>query len=307
MRKLSLPPPESPNQLQKIEPLRLVQDRSPGIYRQGLPTVPNQNDDARHRRQQIDHLIQLEVQEKERDLNERALEMDERARELEKERLKLMNMLEISRNDAQRDQFRNHLRPRLPSLREQLQRPLSQMELDSLQPGSTSSNSNNSRASRQTHSPSCQKTPTSSPFHAQYEGEQSLPYREEHTSKIGHASYCGCETCSISKYKLAASPMVAQETQKSGIRPPLQKAKGGWMRRLSMPVVGSAFNLDSKRSASGSMGVGTGIAGGKGILDGKKNSSTTALTSKPAHDNGSILGHGLGIRSMTNLGVSARR
>ncbi|KAF8910676.1 hypothetical protein CPB84DRAFT_1646080, partial [Gymnopilus junonius] len=81
------------------------------------------------------------------------------------------------------------------------------------------------------------------------------------TSNSAHASYCGCESCSVSKYKNSGpSSPVQQYRQQSPqeTSPQLQSQRSekssklgvGWMRRLSMPV-GNAFSgSDSKRHQS---------------------------------------------------------
>ncbi|KAG1754090.1 hypothetical protein EDD22DRAFT_913709 [Suillus occidentalis] len=67
----------------------------------------------------------------------------------------------------------------------------------------------------------------------------------------GHAPFCGCETCSVTKYK---TPEVSPSPR--DLRPPeppilLRPEKpSGWIRRLSMPAVGAAFSLDAKKNAS---------------------------------------------------------
>ena len=75
-----------------------------------------------------------------------------------------------------------------------------------------------------------------------------------------HAPYCGCEVCSASKYKVRDAPSPRD------LRPPEpliqlrpEKPKGGWIRRLSMPVINNAFSADTRKGVSSG-----GIAGGPG-------------------------------------------
>ena len=131
-----------------------------------------------------------------------------------------------------------------------------------------------------------------------------------------HPPYCGCERCTA-KYGEPPNPSPSSHA----LRPPDQpitlrpsgsgsgegmggkrsvageKPKGGWMRRLSMPVVmGHALNLDSSSfkkghressSGSGLYALGAGIGntpnppskGGLFSLDGKRNASATNLRS----------------------------
>ena len=72
-------------------------------------------------------------------------------------------------------------------------------------------------------------------------------------NKDGHAHVpdCQCPACTVARY--AETPLTAR------LRPPQEreKSKGGWMRRLSMPVVGNAFSSDAKKAgALGGRGVG---------------------------------------------------
>ncbi|KAG7451202.1 uncharacterized protein BT62DRAFT_926854, partial [Guyanagaster necrorhizus] len=81
--------------------------------------------------------------------------------------------------------------------------------------------------------------------------ENSYPERSGQSLNQLHPAHCTCDTCKNSK---------------SGSIPtrPGEKSKGGWMRRLSMPIVaGNAF-LDAKR-------YGGSMKGGLTSLDSKKN------------------------------------
>ncbi|KAL5525506.1 hypothetical protein ACEPAG_6842 [Sanghuangporus baumii] len=73
-------------------------------------------------------------------------------------------------------------------------------------------------------------------------------------SRPDHAPYCGCQVCSASQYsnpnphvQIVAEPRVQKEKPK------------GWIRRLSMPVVGNAFTSSDPKKA---YAPGAGIAGG---------------------------------------------
>jgi hypothetical protein len=73
------------------------------------------------------------------------------------------------------------------------------------------------------------------------------PANDGRSLTADHAEFCGCDTCSASKYRIRNPP------SPHDMRPPEppitlrpEKPKG-WIRRLSMPV-GNAFSLDSKKS-----------------------------------------------------------
>jgi hypothetical protein len=69
---------------------------------------------------------------------------------------------------------------------------------------------------------------------------------EGQSSTADHADFCGCDTCSASKYRVRNIP------SPHDLRPPEPpinlRPEKGWIRRLSMPV-GNAFSLDSKKSS----------------------------------------------------------
>ena len=64
-----------------------------------------------------------------------------------------------------------------------------------------------------------------------------------------HRPDCQCPACTVARY--AEKPLTAHPRPQGR-----EKSKGGWMRRLSMPVVGNAFSSDSKKVAA---------VGGKGV------------------------------------------
>lgn len=68
-----------------------------------------------------------------------------------------------------------------------------------------------------------------------------------------HAPYCGCESCSVSQYRTRDLSPVNRNTRP--VEPPIQlrpEKPKGWIRRLSMPVMGNAFSSgsDSKKGIS---------------------------------------------------------
>ncbi|KAG8213324.1 folate-sensitive fragile site protein Fra10Ac1-domain-containing protein [Butyriboletus roseoflavus] len=75
-------------------------------------------------------------------------------------------------------------------------------------------------------------------------GQSLLPTKD-------HAPFCGCDTCSVSKYKatdLSPSPRDLRPPEPPILLRP-EKPKG-WIRRLSMPSVNMSFSLDAKKNAS---------------------------------------------------------
>lgn len=353
LRQLSLPPPETAYQSQEPP---YQQDRFPLGHHTGRSiSGSSQTPTPEDRRQRID-LASPELAEKERELRQREYDIEMRSRELERDRARLLSIREGG-DDGERTTQSAHdsaLRPheRRTSLRQNLQRPLSQMELDAvnepvqpLRPRSqlspsrvhatSSLSSSNGQSSPQPSSPPQQ-------FQEQrYDQRGSTSTMDSNTtaSTSQHAPYCGCSTCSISKYKTSTPPAISpsklnEKSSNNSLKPPSEKPKSNWMRRLSMPVsVGNALNLDSKRNIGGNYGLGSGISnntvdggggGGRGLFS-QKNTSATALRSPDGGldrvDEDGRLGrgnagaggrrsydlHGLSNRSMTNLGMTGRR
>lgn len=91
-------------------------------------------------------------------------------------------------------------------------------------------------------------SPTSPPPSSSFTNH---PYAQsqDQASNLDHAPFCGCVTCSASKYKARSTPTPYD------LRPPEppitlrpQKLRG-WIHRITDPV-GNAFSLDSRRSSS---------------------------------------------------------
>lgn len=82
-----------------------------------------------------------------------------------------------------------------------------------------------------------------------------------------HLPDCQCPACTIASY--AERPLTTR------LRPQeREKSKGGWMRRLSMPVVGNAFSSDTKKTgAFGGKGAGSKVSG----MLGEANRSAVSL------------------------------
>ncbi|TFK40415.1 hypothetical protein BDQ12DRAFT_734393 [Crucibulum laeve] len=333
-RQLSLPPPESsPHTRQPLDSYR-EQDHTPqasasvGGYRPQLSAsttslTPTPEEETRRRRQRIDELAEFELKEKERELRERERDIELRARELELDRARLMGLREgaaAAGNDERlnSEQSPIGLRPRerRTSLRQKMQRPLSQVDVRSqnqaqarasqeVRPHSQYSYSASNLAPPNPSSPRYNPTSSQPPspshyqsqtrdLHTQYEYQdqhQGDPWRHQNPST----------SSSSSQYPQQQQPLRKPE---NALRSPIAatpEKKGGWMRRLSMP---GAFNLDSKKNHNN---LGGGIAGGKGIssADMKHNSSSTNLRTGGPQEDGRVAA-GVGRRSYDAGGISNR-
>ncbi|KAF5391668.1 hypothetical protein D9757_002377 [Collybiopsis confluens] len=260
----------------------------------------------RQQQQRLNELTELELKSKELRLKEQEIEL--RSQELEKEKELLMSRNEaiFTRESNGLDSTtRTPLRPRERHLSFQqpgkppLQRP---------------DNNSSSYVGRPLSHYSASTThlvpplSTSTYDRRSEDGSDSVRRDGSQTSAAStsnHAPYCGCESCSASKYQLS-SPVSTSPAKSDK-----EKTKG-WMRRLSMPIVaGNAF-LDSKKNKeSGGYGVGKGIAS----LDSKKNSGASGMRTNATEDGrfGAVSGrrsydgYGKNNQSMTNLGMNARR
>lgn len=334
-------------------------------------------DEERHRLQLQEELAENSRWHKEQEFIEREQDLEMRARELERDMVRLqalreeteLNSREIGynrENDRGKDTqsglglFGIRPRERRISLRHQLQRPLSQMELDESTespfppinqklstsrplpqrtqrlppPGDNSHMPPSTLQQIHTPKPSHPPSPLLQNEDLLHELHSSNRYRDDTSNSnttststsLSHAACCGCEKCSVSKYRSSESVNSQQPSGRKQKNSPVSKMGTGWIRRLSMPV-GNAFNLDSKKhqnnnsiSSIGNYPLGSGLAGGPsasrsgGIfsLDSKKNVSTTALgvredgeliRSAAAHGRRSHEVSGVGNRSMTNLGL----
>lgn len=202
--------------------------RSPTIDRQAVNQdspasqathdIPIGEEDNRRRRQRIEQLAELEFTEREHELRQRERELDQKTRDFEHDRMHFLDARGdlISTGDTPR---RLHATP--------FQHKGGSQSTSHLVPPP-----NSTSPQRGSQSPS--RSQPSSPLPAK-----------------GHAPFCGCETCSVTKYK---TPEVSPSPR--DLRPPeppilLRPEKpSGWIRRLSMPAVGAAFSLDAKKNAS---------------------------------------------------------
>lgn len=262
--------------------------------------TPTQDDEAsRRRRQGVDELAELELKENQMELREREHEIEMRARELERDYLRMTNAREEEGvvNGYIADGSRRN-----PEHQPQLLRPLrprSQLDMGQALPNASNNLAPLSplrpRFSHDTTHltpPSNSSLPFTSPDSRTVFNSSSRQSSQQHEDKPPHAPSCGCETCSIAKYR---SPSSAQSFDfrppaKPLILRPVEKSRPGWIRRLSVPV-GNAFNLESKK------GIGN-IAG----LGSSKNGSTVSFGTAIHHDGRRSYEANIN-RSVTNLGM----
>ena len=230
-------------------------------------------------------------------------------RELERERVRLMNAreepAEVNMTNGSQHKPEPQLRPLGPLRRR------SQMDI-----GQTSAKGSNNVAPISPLRPRYSPTTThlappspsmsssqasSSPGPRQaflHSGSSSRQSSQQHEDKPPHAPSCGCETCSVAKYRSppTSQPLDFRPPAKPLSLRPVEKSKPGWIRRLSMPV-GNAFNLDSKKGISNIEGLGsrkrsTTSLGTVIHQDGRKSYEANAMRAN---------------RSMTNLGMGGRQ
>ncbi|KAI8969869.1 hypothetical protein BD414DRAFT_502414 [Trametes punicea] len=205
-----------------------------------VPTTPTSEEIALRRRR-IEELEELELREREHELRMKEREIEQRARELEMERQRLQTARSGRSDGYMSDSSRGGITGGQSPTTQRL--PMETLP-GSRYPSSYSQSTNNL------------VPPPSSQGARQSSSQPSTPGIQP----TDHAPYCGCESCSASKYKVRD---VAQRRDSRPPEPPInlrpEKPKGGWIRRLSMPVVSNAFSLDSKRGISAA-----GIAGSPG-------------------------------------------
>ncbi|KAG1841675.1 hypothetical protein DFJ58DRAFT_807839 [Suillus subalutaceus] len=199
--------------------------RSPTVDRQAVNQDPLASqatraspfgeDDIRRGRYRIEQLAELELKDKEYELRQHERELNQKTRDLELDRMHFLD----ARGGTSDTPKGPHATP--------FQHKRGSQSTSHLIPPP-----NSTSPQRGSQSPS--RSQPSSP----------LPAKD-------HAPFCGCDTCSIAKYK---TPEVLPSPH--DLRPPeppilLRPEKPmGWIRRLSMPAVGAAFSLDAKKNVS---------------------------------------------------------
>ncbi|GLB40409.1 hypothetical protein LshimejAT787_0802800 [Lyophyllum shimeji] len=326
-RQLPLTPADTGTQMRQAN---FSQDRSISCgnlpARSSPPSSPRQEEAGRRREQRLRDLAQLE---KEIQLLERERDIERRAQEMERERARLAgegrqtdgygNPSDTPRAGDVTPQAYDQLRPRerKPSFR--TQRPQSQLEparapapsspQNPVRPHSQYSYSTShlvppspsSTSGQPSHSHDGGSSQSQS-HHSQYSQSPTSSHQSPQTQTAAHAPYCGCESCSVAKYRESRSPPEPRPpAEPIALRP--EKSKPGWIRRLSMDV-GNAFSLDSKKGIGHIAGGGAGSRSGVFSMDGKKNVSSTVF--RVQEDGRSYEASGVSNRSMTNLGMGRR-
>ncbi|EIN04941.1 hypothetical protein PUNSTDRAFT_138128 [Punctularia strigosozonata HHB-11173 SS5] len=173
------------------------------------------SEDITRRHRRLEELEELQLRERELELREREREIESKARELERDRVRLDTMRTQSvyyTDSSSRTMSLQHLPPALPP-------PRTPPEATRLVPP------NDSRSP-----PRGQLSSSTSSQHTPQPSGQARP--------ADHAPYCGCNACSVEKYRQrdpSPSPRDLRPPE-----PPIQlrpEKPKGWIRRLSMPVV----------------------------------------------------------------------
>ena len=97
-------------------------------------------------------------------------------------------------------------------------------------------------------SPTSPPPPSSFTLHPYAQSQSSSAASLAQVSKVDHAAFCSCTTCSASKYEVRAAtptPYDLRPTSPISLRPEKRK---GWMHRITIPV-GNVFMLDAKKSS----------------------------------------------------------
>ncbi|KAI0039876.1 hypothetical protein FA95DRAFT_1612234 [Auriscalpium vulgare] len=263
--------PQSPRGARPMSPpveraRRSYDDPPPPRAEQTLTSAPPQaqafplsasriSEDLSRRRQRIHDLEEIERREIALELRTRERTLEERARERERERMDSMQ----SRGDEYgSDASRS---PQPPFAR----RPLSQQSMQSSSyvhgaPASLASrysySTTNLPSSPLLSAPGATASPrqlSTSPraLPAQLQPQRRNTEQSAAQEHAPHAADCDCPACTVARYARAPVPARQQEREKPK----------GWMRRLSMPVVGNAFSSDAKKDKTYGGGKGLGVLG----------------------------------------------
>lgn len=258
------------------------------------PTGSINPDEERRRRPKEVELAGISRTQKEWELREREAELESRVRELERDRaqLQVLRAGGDDVNDRQVVTGKLGLYPeRRLSSRHRLQRPLEHdaaKEERSLtrvpstsralppRPRTQESNTHHLVPPPSANSlHSSPASPSSPLLHSESQGSQasnrsrddvSHSYTSTSTSSI-HASFCGCEKCSVGKYRGQPKD---QQSSSNESRREKSKLGTGWIKRLSIPVGNMAMKRPQSNDGIGVSNKGAGLLS----LDSKKSLST---------------------------------
>ncbi|KAJ4494920.1 hypothetical protein C8J55DRAFT_497953 [Lentinula edodes] len=264
-------------------------------------------DERRRHQQRLNQLAELEIQDKERELRLREQEIKLRSQELEREKAMLISRNEVvfTREPSDLESIARNPQPPLRLRDRQLS--FQQPQKSGAHTDAASSPFPSRPLSQYSSASTTNLVPPRPSSYGASDAGSAYTRRDSSqnssTSTSNHAPYCGCENCSASKYK-TSSPLA------SPVRPEKEKPKG-WMRRLSMPIVGGNAFLDSKKNKDSGYGTGKGVRS----LDSRKNASTTGLITSITEEGrfGAVSGRrsydsgGISNRSTTNLGLNTRQ
>ncbi|KAG6331724.1 hypothetical protein ID866_7366 [Astraeus odoratus] len=241
-------PPMSPRRMAASPSTDRFPPFSETPMRQATRDIPIDENEIRRRKQRVEELAELELKEKEIELRQRERELNQRSRELERDRLQFLNTRpDFSGGILAEPGPRG---PRnSPFIHKRGSQSVSHIVLP--HPSSSSSISSNTAVNA---SASTSQLPLSMPVplpnvpnrisHSPSRSQTSTPLPAK-----DHAPFCGCDSCSISKYRLPNPSPTARDLRPP--EPPIilrapDKPKG-WIRRLSMPSVSGAFSLDAAK------------------------------------------------------------
>ncbi|KAI9574029.1 hypothetical protein HD554DRAFT_2012743 [Boletus coccyginus] len=184
--------------------------------------LPIDENEIQRRKQRIEELAELELKEKEFELRQRERELNQRTRDFERDRLQFLHSRPEPGNASDGPKGPRNS----PFQHKRGSKSVTHFNL----PSGTSS-SGSPLLMRPSTSHSTARPPL-------------LPSKD-------HAPFCGCDSCSVSKYKATDASLSPRDLRPP--EPPIllrpEKPKG-WIRRLSMPSVNVAFSLDAKKNAS---------------------------------------------------------
>lgn len=239
----------------RFPPLQIPSD-TPLMHQTARDMHIDENE-IRKRKQRIEELAELELKEKEYELRQRERELNQRSRELERDKFQFLH----SRPDFNLTTSANvGDGPKGPRNNRFVHKRGSQSVSHIVMPHPSSSSSSfitNKIASASTsHLPLPMPVPTPMPLPSPA-NTTSSPSRSQSSTPLpakDHAPFCGCDTCSVAKYRLSNTCPSPHDLRPP--EPPImlrpEKPKG-WMRRLSMPSVSGAFSLDAAKKNATSL------------------------------------------------------